>query len=261
MCYVGASRGGAEGAERQGGAETRHGVGGMRGLSLLLAGVLIAAPGIATAFDHRDGPAVTADPATDITDLFAWMSADATTLNMVMTVFPSADTFSKFSGSAAYVFHTSSRNAFGDSPASTVDVICTFASGAAQATSCWAGTQDYVTGDASQPSGLASTSGHLQVFAGLRDDPAFVNVAGYQNFQSAIVAASPLSLDAAGCPGLSLPTSSTLVSFLHLDGTASSAGSDAFLGQNVLALVVSVDVALLNGGGPIVSVWGSTNQL
>jgi len=241
------------------------GAGDVTRLSLLVAVTLFVAVGIGTgtarAFDHRDGPGVSVDPSTDITDLFAWMSADATTLNMVMTVSPAATEFSKFSGAAAYVFHTASLNAYGDPPGAPVDVICTFAQGSIQTTSCWVGTQDYVTGDASVTSGLVSTAGHLRVFAGLRDDPAFVNLDGFQHFLSSIVAASPIAGDAAGCPTINALTSAALVNFLQQDAGGTGAGSNVFLGENVLALVVSVDVSLLNGGGPIVSVWGSTNQL
>ncbi|TMA23646.1 MAG: DUF4331 domain-containing protein, partial [Deltaproteobacteria bacterium] len=73
------------------------------------------------------------------------------------------------------MFHTSSLSAFGSAAGSTQDIVCTF--DAAQKLSCWAG-NEYVSGDASNPAGLASGSGKLRVFAGLRDDPFFFNLHG-----------------------------------------------------------------------------------
>ena len=58
-------------------------------VSSALAVALFAAP-LALAADHQDGPAATADPAADITDIFAWMSSDASKVNLVMDVFPFA---------------------------------------------------------------------------------------------------------------------------------------------------------------------------
>ena len=48
-------------------------------------------PGLARAADHLDGPAVTADPSTDITDVFAWMNGDASKLYLVLNVTRAAD--------------------------------------------------------------------------------------------------------------------------------------------------------------------------
>jgi hypothetical protein len=50
-----------------------------------------------SAADHADGPAATADPSADITDVFAWTSADGKSLNLVMGTSPFATTASKFS--------------------------------------------------------------------------------------------------------------------------------------------------------------------
>ena len=81
--------------------------------------LLLIAP-IALAADHMDGPAATADPAADITDLFAWTSTDGARLNLVLDVFPGATSTAKFSNAVQYVFHTTSHSAFGAaSPAAT----------------------------------------------------------------------------------------------------------------------------------------------
>ena len=58
----------------------------MRTRLVLAAAVwLLSTPSYAA--DHTDGPAATAAPETDITDLFAWMSADGSTA--VLTAVPS----------------------------------------------------------------------------------------------------------------------------------------------------------------------------
>src|SRR5437762_3343648 len=107
-------------------------------MKIWLIAALLAA-GAVRAADHADGPAATADPAADVTDVFAWTSSDGARVNLVMNVFPAAAASSKFSNTVQYVFHTSSRAAFGDTAKGTLDIICTF--DAAQAISCWAGTE------------------------------------------------------------------------------------------------------------------------
>ncbi|HMC94667.1 MAG TPA: DUF4331 family protein, partial [Polyangia bacterium] len=54
------------------------------------------------AADHRDGPAATADPAADITDVYAWMSADKTKVDLVMDVYPNAPAGAMFSDQTLY---------------------------------------------------------------------------------------------------------------------------------------------------------------
>src|SRR5215468_3366564 len=76
-----------------------------------LAGLAMASP--AWGADHRDGPGVRADISADINDVFAWMSADAARVYLVMTVFPFAPAEARFADSVQYVFHTSSASAFG----------------------------------------------------------------------------------------------------------------------------------------------------
>src|SRR5215471_21482537 len=59
--------------------------------------------------DHVDGPAASADPAADITDVFTWMSPDAQSVFLIMSLVRNATTASRFSDSVQYVFHTTSR--------------------------------------------------------------------------------------------------------------------------------------------------------
>jgi uncharacterized protein DUF4331 len=210
------------------------------------------------AADHADGPAASADPSADITDVFAWMSPDAGKLYLVMDLVRNATASSKFSDSVQYVFHTTSRAKFGDPPSPEVDIICVFA--ASQTIQCWAGARAYVTGDASGLDGIRSADGTLRVFAGLRDDPFFFNLAGFKETGKDVAnAASGLTFDPAGCPQLDAATSGALVTQL---GTAPGGGPavDNFAHFNVLSIAIAIDKALVTKSGPIVSVWGSTNR-
>lgn len=213
---------------------------------------------LARAADHTDGPRASADPSADITDVFSWMSADAKKVYLVMDLVRNASAGSKFSNTVQYVLHTQSRPAFGGAAAPDVNVICTF--NAAQQVQCWAGDEAYVSGDANTTAGITSADGKLKVFAGLRNDPFFFNLRGFRQTSRIVAGAAPsLSFDAAMCPALDSATSNALVTQLTKapDGTA---GLDDFSRFNVLAIVVAVDKGVLTKGGPILSVWGSTNR-
>ncbi len=219
------------------------------------AAAALLAPAMARAADHADGPTATADPASDITDVYAWTSSDGARVNLIMNVFPAASASSKFSNTTQYVLHTQSRASYGAAAGGSLDLVCTFDT--AQKISCWAGSE-YVTGDASPKAGIASASGKLKVFAGLRDDPFFFNLDGFKATAAAVRGAkSSLTFDAAGCPALDANTSSTLVTQLKT-APGGGAATDHFNGLNVLSIVLSVDKSLLTSGGSLVSVWGAT---
>jgi hypothetical protein len=227
-------------------------------LSAGLLAVLLASAPVLMAADHGDGPRATADPASDITDTFAWMSSDASRVNLVMDVFPSATASSKFSDSVQYVLHVGSKGAFTDAASTEhkTDVICTFDS--TQKISCWAGASTYVKGDASNTSGLTSADGKLKVFAGVRNDPFFFNLDGFKATATAVsAAASSLTFDPAGCPALNSSTSTTLVTQL-MTAPGGGAAVDHFVTKNVLSIVVSLDKSLVTQGGSLVSVWAAT---
>ena len=280
------------------------------GLSMLLG----SAPS-AFAADHADGTTETGgpieDPSGDINDAFAWMSSDSTAttgkVNLVMDVFPGATATSKFSTAVKYVFHTQSRAAYG-MPATNRDIICTFAGTTTQTASCWItdpGSSNavvgYLTGDASvKATPLVSADTKIKLFAGVRNDPFFFNLAGFRNATSVVAAALK---DAAanagigtyikgidpthpGCPILTTAARSTVVGYLSkaCDGTGTA--KDFFrkpeatpgdcsstppalvttgspnepLTGNILAIVLSVDKSLLTSGGPILSVWAATTK-
>ena len=234
---------------------------GLLGATAVVAGVSLARP--APAADHRDAPGTKAEAAADINDVYTWMEGNNMILSM--TVFPFADATAKFSDKVQYVFHTTSGAAFGEKKNPT-NVICTFT--AAQVASCWVGTADYVTGDAST-AGITSTSGKVKVFAGRRADPFFFNLTGFNDtvkIVESVAAGSPgngVTFDGSGCPGL-MPGQVTLLGDTLKEVTTpdmpARASADDFAAASGLALVVSVDKSLLTTGGSTVSVWASTNR-
>ena len=222
----------------------------------LLAAAMVALAQGASAADHIDGPQASADPSADITDAFVWMTPDAARVILVMDLTRNADTGSRFSDGVQYVFHTTSRAAFGDAPSADVPVLCQF--DADQTIECWAGTAAYVTGDASGTSGITSTNGKIRVFAGLRNDPFFFNLSGFRETARIVTgAAGGLTFDAAGCPAVDDATSSALVTQLQ-SAPGGGAAVDSFANFNVIAIVVEVDKSILTGNGPIVSVATAT---
>jgi Domain of unknown function (DUF4331) len=221
------------------------------------AAALVAVTSMTRAADHRDAPdvQVAANIAADINDVYAWMTEDATKLNLAMTVFPAADDGAQFSDAVQYVFHVNSSKGFGMAQTETL-IMCTFA--ADQTLQCWAG-DEYVTGDASAEKGLTSESGALKVFAGLRDDPFFFNLDGFNAAADIVRGAGAIpDADEDGCPDVPGDVAGQIVTQL---GTAPKGGKaiDFFAGLNTLAIVVQIDKELVTGGGPTLAVWGSTN--
>jgi hypothetical protein len=220
---------------------------------------VLSAASWAIAADHIDASVVIADPAADITDLYAW--TDAGNVVFALNVSPLATATAKFSDKVQYVVHTESMAAFG-AKGEKSNIICTF--DAAQKISCWVGEKGYVTGDASKPEGIQSEDKLIKVFAGLRDDPFFFNLAGFQDSVATVKKAAPtLMFDPAGCPKLDAATSTVLVGKLKADPGSTPPGGaakDFFAGKNVLSIVLSVDKTLLNAGGKTMSAWASTNK-
>jgi hypothetical protein len=225
------------------------------GLALL--GLVAVSSRRARSADHAEAPA---DPAADLADLYAFLDEDR--IVMMLTAHPFAEPGATFSTTTQYVFHTSSGPAFGENSID-VDVICTFASD--RAASCWVGSEDYASGDPSDASApLTSESGKLRVFAGLRGDPFFFNLSGFVDTVDIVKqAAGSLTFDTAGCPQVDAATSQALVATLSevpSQADPSRTNPDDFVNANVLALVVSIEKSLLTEGGPILSIWASTNE-
>lgn len=224
-----------------------------------LSAAVLLMPLAAQAADHLDGPRVSADPAADINDVLAWMSPDATKINLVMTVWPAAGPAAKFSDAVTYAFNTRSAAAdvFPQPAGADKKLACTFDT--SQQITC---TLDgiSVSGDASSTTGIESPEGEIKVFAGLRNDPFFFNLAGFRATAETVTgAASSLEFDENGCPALDSATSNALVTQLKT-APGGGAAEDFFASLDTLAIVVQVDKTLLTDNGPILSVWGSTER-
>jgi len=224
-------------------------------------------PRLARSADHLDSPATQAEPAADINDVYAFLpSAElaggaASHVVFAMTVYPAAPADAKFSDTVQYVLHAQSGAGF---PTTTSDynIICQFDTGTPQQASCWGGTDEYATGDASAATGIQSKDGKFKVFAGRRADPFFFNIAGFKDAVATVegaVDAGGVTFNDAGCPtNINLSTSQLLVG--KLGTTNNGAAVDFFKTLNGLAIVVEIDKTLVTKGGPAISVWGSTHK-
>lgn len=244
---------------------------------------------ISRAADHRDWPGYQQDIASDITDVYSWMSADGSKVYLALDV-QGANTgalaTTKFSDAVQYVIHVSSSSAYGQ--AQTADsIICKFDTGTPQNFQCWGpgasgAATEYVKDAVGNTAGKTSTSGKMKVFAGVRDDPFFFNIRGFAAAGAAIHAAAiktgtgALTFNAAKCPtNIDSTTSMAIVNTLKSNGTPPTPGTDDFgkngnsllppgtggtTNGNILAIVISIDKTLLTTGGPMLSVWASTNR-
>jgi hypothetical protein len=212
----------------------------------------------ALAADHQDAPAAKAEPGADITDVFAWMSTDAKSVRIAVDVNPFAAVGSKFSDAVQYAIHVNSGT--GATKTETL-IVCEFATD--QTIQCWLGDSEYVTGDASATAGLVTKSGKVKVFAGLRNDPFFFELKGFQNAVALADIALPTITDrTAGCPTIDMPSQAALLSRLTTDDTATptpTPAKDTFDGANVLALVFEIDKTLFNPGTAPLGIWASTH--
>jgi hypothetical protein len=218
----------------------------------LAATLALGIPTAALAADHRDGPTTTDDATADINDVFAFLSDDGANLNLIMTVFPAALEATELSDAVQYVFHVNAGATIGPLPGDQTEtlIICQFDAGMAE---CWGGDSEYVTGDASVEAGIDSESGDLRVFAGLRNDPFFFKLDGFNEARATVRdAADGLVFNDDGCPALNQETSDALVASLQ-------SGGDFFAPLNTLAISIQVPISLVNGGGDIVGVWASTH--
>ena len=204
------------------------------------------------ASNHLDSPTAIANPQADIGDVYAWMTPDASHLNLVMTVVGHT-----FSDRLQYGFHIDSGKQFGKTTATT-SIVCRFPG--SRNADCRLGNADEARGDASTPAGLEGNKHLFRVFAGLRDDPFFNNVRGtraaYQVAAGALK--SGAVIDAAGCPNFDeATTQAILYQWRHSDG---GPGKNFLAGWLASALVISVDVTALNKGGKLLAVWGDTSS-
>ncbi|MBT8469333.1 MAG: DUF4331 domain-containing protein, partial [Deltaproteobacteria bacterium] len=204
------------------------------------------------AADHGDSPRAVGEPAADLADLYAWMDeTEPEKLNLIMTLASAG----AFSDAVDYVFHVNSDDDGPLGPTQQVETNITCSFDGSGVVTCEGGGSS-ASGDASDAEGITSIDGNLRVFAGLRDDPFFFNLTGFNATVDAVIAAAPaLTFDDDGCPLLDDMTAAQLRSVI-----STAPNGDDFGGSNVLALVVQVDRSLVNGNGDILGVWASTRS-
>lgn len=209
----------------------------------------------ATAADHRDGDAVkvTADIPADINDVFAFMNNNNTNAVLGMTVFPVAETNSQFSDAVVYQFHVNKHAAFLGPSTGTTNAMCTFET--AGELECWIG-DDYASGPTGDTAGVESVNGSFRVFAGLRADPFYFHLTGFNAARSAVIMAAPGLMNfEVGCPLIDNGTAAAVRGLLA--GTTND-----FATFNTLAIVIEADPALfVDMDNPMMTVWASTNRL
>jgi hypothetical protein len=204
-------------------------------LSVLGACSAFAALSTGRASDHLDGPRAVADPHADITDVFAFTSPERPGhVVLAMTVVPFAPVKDTFSVQVDYVFRV--RRVSAPQPltldATPLDITCVFddGDGAGQSVTCSGPGGAYATASFGDTSG-GNQQNAMRVFAGRRADPAFFDRQGML---------------------------STIAS-----QRASFTGQNAFLGADVLAIVVEIDVLALSDAGsalPMLAVAAETTR-
>jgi hypothetical protein len=224
----------------------------IRGIAIsATAAVALCAAGLSEASDHLDTPTVIANPSAYIGDIYAWTAPDGRQLNLIMDIVGH-----NFSDKLEYAFHVDSGRAFGKTT-STIVISCRFP--AADSVECRAGDIDIARGDPRNPAGILSLYDHFRLFAGLRDDPFFNNVRGtraaYQTAQAALKAGA--SVDAAGCPNFDRATSQAILDqWKHTEG---GPPKNFLAGWLTSAIVISIDLKVVNKGGKLLAVWGTTS--
>lgn len=186
-----------------------------------------AAPFLTSAADHLDSPIVKNNHALDITDIYAFDAANSRNTVLVEDVAPLAGVLSgtQFSTSGSYRFNLDT------SGGTTADSVYTFTFGAP-------GGRDHKQPLTLWRNGTALASGYTgnavqipgggRLYAGLRDDPFFFDLAGYNQLKDSGYA------DASGL---------------------TDAGVDFFAGTNILSLVLEVPDSWI---GSSASFWGTT---
>jgi hypothetical protein len=144
----------------------------------------LTAPGLVSAADHLDGPAVSANGAIDINDLYVFEGADAANTVLTMTVNPAAGNISgtDFDPAAEYRFLVDTNA----DAAADITYTVTFEAVAD-------GTQAYTVSKAGTPVATGVTNSNVSIdtggmaFAGLVDDPFFFDLEGFQQLKQTLL--------------------------------------------------------------------------
>jgi hypothetical protein len=213
------------------------------GLSALTMAALVVAAMVLTvtragAADHADAPGVQGDPQADITDIYAFRSPSnpddlVAVLNVNPLTAPTENGSTRFADDVAYQLHVDN----------TGDLV----TDATVSVTFWNNGKNFmveglgnpITGDTSGAGAPAIVdAGGIKVFAGLRDDPFFFDLVGFNNF-----VAGP---------------------FIPANGLrpAGETPSDTLAGTNVSSIVLELPITALTGAATSdtgsIKVWAST---
>ncbi|MBI3743209.1 MAG: DUF4331 domain-containing protein [Chloroflexi bacterium] len=219
---------------------------------VLVAAMVASAVGVPAAFaaDHFDSPSVDEDPAADITDVYAFRSSEnpanlVVALDVNPFVLPGA-VARNFSPDVNYSINVDTN---GDlKPDATVNITFSApAPGKPQTFTITGLGANPITGQTTAPTPgktpnppQVTTAGPIKVFAGLRDDPFFFDLVGFQRFLS-----GPF-LPAAGLrPAGDKPV-------------------DTFAGFNVGSIVIELPITALTGAADAntstIKAWVATSR-
>jgi hypothetical protein len=202
-------------------------------------GTVLGTVGLAFALmgsDHRDGPSTTADPAIDITDLYAWHNAANNTLDIDLNFsgFRTPGQPATYDDNTIYSIHInrSATTTFNNNTDAEIDV--RFGKNLA---GTW-GVQVLGVPGASSPTALTGpvetiiTDGPRKLYSGLRDDPFFFDLDG---FHAALMNGNVLSMHST---------------------------HDSFAGTNVTAIVLEMALSdvTVNGTMPHLSIWATSGR-
>jgi hypothetical protein len=188
--------------------------------------VALATSGVFAA-DHVEAPGTMADPAGDITDVYAWHTENGTIVAVLdFAGLQEAGSTGTYDADVLYGIHIDND---GDNEPN-IDVWVRFGQNGAGE---WGVQAVNVPGSDVPLEGAVATvidgGNGVQLFAGPRDDPFFFDLDGYQ---------------------------ATLMSgTLMFDNT-----NDTFAGTNVTSIVVEMDAAAAAGGSDTLQVWATTGR-
>jgi Domain of unknown function (DUF4331) len=234
--------------------------------SRLLGGALavlgIAVGGVLTrralASDHQDSPDVELNPSWDMTDFYAFPSATAGNIVLVLNSWafltPAATPSTSFDPNLLYQFKIDNT---GDAKEDLVIQVTFQGTGADQTVQVRGplvppvvgAMQNTVANVAPMVSGKANAtlSAHgMQVFTGPRSDPFFIDL---EQFFRILPDRKPVT-----GPLAALPDTATATGFRN-------PGIDYVLGHNVLSIVIDLPVSMLTAGGnPKIGLWGTISR-
>lgn len=177
----------------------------------------------AQAADHAEAPGASADPAADIADFYAWVSNDRFVAAITFAGLGAAGQPATYDADVLYVVHVDND---GDN-VSDLDILVRFGQNGAGE---WGVQAEGLPGLMDPLSGAVATTledGDHRLFAGLRDDPFFFDLAGFQD--------------------------TLMTGNVSFDSTR-----DSFAGTNVTAIVLEGPVTGFLAGGTGLNVWATT---